>query len=132
MAGTLGGSLASPKVYGDFNVKNTAFARICRCLTNINAKGTVQGKTATIDGTFMSGEGKGALSGAVDWQQDLQANQHKGRAFGDYSTAALYAQITPDINVIVKPKQRFVDIEWLLYRLPRYVRLKPMVTHYQI
>ncbi len=114
MAGTLGGSLASPKVYGDFNVKNTAFALLDLpiSLTNINAKGTVQGKTATIDGTFMSGEGKGTLSGAVDWQQDLQAKLGiRGERLVITQPPLLYAQITPDINVIVKPKQRFVDIE---------------------
>ena len=117
MAGTLGGSLASPKVYGDFNVKNTAFALLDLpiSLTNINAKGTVQGKTATIDGTFMSGEGKGTLSGAVDWQQDLQAKLGiRGERLVITQPPLLYAQITPDINVIVKPKQRFVDIEGVI------------------
>ncbi|WP_227430144.1 translocation/assembly module TamB domain-containing protein [Psychrobacter sp. I-STPA6b] len=115
MAGGLGGTLTKPVFYGDVNLQNGRIAMLDLPvnLSNINAKAKVRGQTAVIEGSFNSGDtGKGTLSGTVDWQQELQA---KLSIAGEHLIIAqpplLYAEINPDLDIIIRPNQRYVNIE---------------------
>ena len=113
MAGGLGGTLSSPVFYGDLNLKDATVAMLDLPvnLTNINAKAKIRGQSATLDGTFMSGEGDGQLSGTVDWQQELQAKLRvTGEGLVITQPPLLYAEVDPDFNIIVKPQQKYVNI----------------------
>ncbi|WP_296404727.1 translocation/assembly module TamB domain-containing protein [Psychrobacter sp.] len=113
MAGGLGGTLKSPVFYGDVNLRNATVAMLDLPinLTDINAKAKIRGQKASLEGTFLSGEGKGELSGTIDWQQELQA---KLRVTGERLVLTqpplLYAEVNPDLNIIVKPLQQYVNI----------------------
>ncbi|MGO2386275.1 MAG: translocation/assembly module TamB domain-containing protein, partial [Psychrobacter sp.] len=75
MAGGLGGTLTKPQFYGDVKLSNGRIAMLDLPvnLSKVNAEAKIRGTQATIDGTFNSGTGEGALTGTVDWQQKLQA-----------------------------------------------------------
>uniref|UniRef100_A5WFV6 Translocation and assembly module TamB C-terminal domain-containing protein n=1 Tax=Psychrobacter sp. (strain PRwf-1) TaxID=349106 RepID=A5WFV6_PSYWF len=113
LAGGLGGTLSSPVFYGDVNLKDATVAMLDLPvnLTNINAKAKIRGQSATLNGTFMSGEGQGDLSGTIDWQQELQA---KIRVTGERLVLTqpplLFAEVNPDFNIIIKPQQQYVNI----------------------
>ncbi|WP_230660189.1 translocation/assembly module TamB domain-containing protein [Psychrobacter sp. I-STPA10] len=114
MAGGLGGTLSSPVFYGDINLKNGRIAMLDMPvnLSNINAKARVRGQTATLNGTFNSGEGNGVLEGTIDWQQELQAKLSiSGHKLIISQPPLLYAEINPDLDIIVRPTQRYVNIE---------------------
>lgn len=113
MAGGLGGTLSSPVFYGDVNLKDATVAmlELPVNLTNINAKGKIRGQSATVNGTFLSGEGEGRLTGTVNWQQELQAKLRvTGERLVITQPPLLFAEVSPDVNIIVKPSQQYVNI----------------------
>ena len=72
-------------------------------LTNVNVEAKIRGTQATIDGTFNSGDGKGELSGTVNWQQKLQAKLSiVGERLVITQPPLLVAEINPDIDIIVR------------------------------
>ena len=113
MAGGLGGTLNKPQFYGDVKLSDGRIAMLDLPvnLTNVNTEAKIRGTQATIDGTFNSGEGSGTLTGTVNWQQKLQA---KLSIVGDglvlTQPPLLVAEIDPDIDIIVRPGDRYVDI----------------------
>ena len=113
MAGGLGGTLTSPVFYGDVNLRNATVAMLDLPvnLTNINAKAKIRGQSAELEGTFLSGEGAGELTGTVDWKQELQAKLRvTGEGLVLTQPPLLYAEVNPDFNIIVKPMQKYVNI----------------------
>ena len=113
MAGGLGGTLSSPVFYGDVNLRDATVAMLDLPvnLTKINAKAKVRGQSAELEGTFLSGEGVGDLSGTIDWQQELQAKLRiTGERLVLTQPPLLYAEVNPDFNIIIKPQQQYVNI----------------------
>lgn len=114
MAGGLGGTLDKPQFYGDVKLIDGRIAMLDLPinLRRINADAKIRGTEAIIDGSFNSGKGKGTLTGTVNWQQKLQA---KLSIIGDRLVLTqpplLLAEINPDIDIIVRPGDRYVNIE---------------------
>lgn len=114
MAGGLGGTLEKPQFYGDVKLARGRVAMIGLPvnLTRINAAAKIRGTTATIDGSFNSGTGTGSLSGEVNWQQQLQAKLSVvGERLIVTQPPLLSAEINPDIDIIVRPADKYVNIQ---------------------
>ncbi len=114
MAGGVGGTLSKPQFYGDVKLANgrVAMLDLPVNLSKVNATAKIRGTEAIIDGKFNSGTGTGTLTGTVNWQQKLQA---KLSIIGDRLVLTqpplLLAEINPDIDIIVRPEDRYVNIE---------------------
>lgn len=114
MAGGLGGSLTKPQFYGDVKLAKGRIAMLDLPinLTQVNATAKIRGTDAVIDGKFNSGTGTGALSGNVNWQQKLQAKLSiTGERLVLTQPPLLLAEVNPDIDIIVRPADRYVNIE---------------------
>ncbi|WP_296207530.1 translocation/assembly module TamB domain-containing protein [Psychrobacter sp. UBA3480] len=114
MAGGLGGTLTKPQFYGDVKLSDGRIAMLDLPvnLSKVNAAAKIRGTQATIDGTFNSGTGEGELSGTVNWQQKLQAKLSiVGEGLVITQPPLLVAEIDPDIDIIVRPGDRYVDIK---------------------
>lgn len=114
VAGRVGGTLQRPLFYGDASLNNGALALVGvpLNLSNINADITVDGTNAKLDGDFMAGAGAGEIGGEFDWSQALWARLRLSGENLDIShPPMLVAQMTPDIEVLVKPFEQYVDIQ---------------------
>ncbi len=114
MAGGLGGTLDKPQFYGDVKLANgrVAMLDLPVNLTRVNATAKIRGTEAIIDGKFNSGTGMGKLTGTVNWQQKLQAKLSIiGERLVLTQPPLLLAEINPDIDIIVRPGDRYVNIE---------------------
>ena len=113
MAGGLGGTLEKPQFYGDVKLANGRIAMLDLPvnLRKVNVDAKIRGTQATIDGTFNSGTGSGTLTGTVNWQQKLQAKLSIiGERLVLTQPPLLLAEINPDIDIIVRPGDRYVNI----------------------
>ncbi|MEK6219963.1 MAG: translocation/assembly module TamB domain-containing protein [Psychrobacter cryohalolentis] len=113
MAGGLGGTLDKPQFYGDVKLANGRMAMLDLPvnLTKVNATAKIRGTQATIDGRFNSGTGKGTVAGTVNWQQKLQAKLSiDGKGLILTQPPLLVASVDPDIDIIVRPSDRYVNI----------------------
>ncbi len=113
MAGGLGGTLEKPQFYGDVKFANGRIAMLDLPvnLRKVNVDAKIRGTQATIDGTFNSGTGSGTLTGTVNWQQKLQAKLSiVGERLVLTQPPLLLAEINPDIDIIVRPGDRYVNI----------------------
>lgn len=114
MAGGLGGTLGKPQFYGDVAIEGGRIAMLDLPvnLTDVNTEAKIRGTQATIDGTFNSGSGSGNLTGTVNWQQELQAKLSViGERLVITQPPLLVAEISPDIDIILRPEDRYVDIK---------------------
>ncbi|WP_201529103.1 translocation/assembly module TamB domain-containing protein [Psychrobacter frigidicola] len=114
MAGGLGGTLDKPQFYGDVRLANgrVAMLDLPVNLTKVNADAKIRGTEAIIDGKFNSGTGTGTLTGTVNWQQKLQAKLSiVGERLVLTQPPLLLAEVNPDIDIIVRPGDRYVNIE---------------------
>ena len=113
MAGGLGGTLNKPQFYGDVKLADgrVAMLDLPVNLSKINANAKIRGTQATIDGKFNSGTGTGTLNGTIDWRQKLQAKLSiVGERLVLTQPPLLLAEINPDIDIIVRPADRYVNI----------------------
>ena len=113
MAGGLGGTLDKPQFYGDVKLANgrVAILDLPVNLNKVNANAKIRGTQAVIDGKFNSGTGTGTLTGTVDWQQKLQAKLSIiGKRLVLTQPPLLVAEVNPDIDIIVRPGDRYVNI----------------------
>lgn len=114
MAGGIGGTLNKPDFYGNVALKNgrVALLDVPINFTNIDAKAKIRGNEAVIDGSFNSGSGKGKIDGTINWQQQLQAKIGiVGERLVITQPPMLVAQVSPDIDIIVRPSDRYVKVE---------------------
>ncbi|WP_350558790.1 translocation/assembly module TamB domain-containing protein [Psychrobacter sp. CAL346-MNA-CIBAN-0220] len=114
MAGGLGGTLDKPQFYGDVKLADGRIAMLDLPvnLSKVNAAAKIRGTQATIDGNFNSGTGTGTLTGTVNWQQKLQAKLSIiGERLVLTQPPLLLAEINPDIDIIVRPTDRYVNIQ---------------------
>ena len=113
MAGGVGGTLDKPQFYGDVKLANGRIAMLDLPvnLRKVNVDAKIRGTQATVDGTFNSGTGSGTLTGTVNWQQKLQAKLSiAGERLVLTQPPLLLAEINPDIDIIVRPGDRYVNI----------------------
>ncbi|WP_201565487.1 translocation/assembly module TamB domain-containing protein, partial [Psychrobacter sp. CMS30] len=113
MAGGLGGTLDKPQFYGDVKLVNGRIAMLDLPvnLRKVNVDAKIRGTQATIDGTFNSGTGTGTLTGTVNWQQKLQAKLSiVGERLVLTQPPLLLAEVNPDIDIIVRPGDRYVNV----------------------
>ncbi|HSP84174.1 MAG TPA: translocation/assembly module TamB domain-containing protein [Psychrobacter sp.] len=113
MAGGLGGTLDKPQFYGDVKLADGRMAMLDLPvnLTKVNATAKIRGTQATIDGKFNSGTGRGTITGTVNWQQKLQAKLSIiGKGLILTQPPLLVASVNPDIDIIVRPADRYVNI----------------------
>lgn len=114
MAGGLGGYLSQPLFYGDVKLENgkVSMLGLPVNLSNINATAKVRGTQAELTGQFNSGDGQAELTGMIDWKNEPQAKfSIIGNDLLITQPPLLVAKINPDIDMIVKPQQRYVNIE---------------------
>jgi translocation and assembly module TamB len=114
MAGGLGGTLTKPQFYGDVKLADGRIAMLGLPvnLTNVNTTAKIRGTEAVIDGSFNSGTGTGELTGTVNWQQELQAKLSIiGERLVLTQPPLLSAEVNPDIDIIVRPNDKYVNIE---------------------
>lgn len=117
MAGGVGGTLSRPLFFGNAELKGgrVAVVGVPLSLNDIELTGTIRGTQAQLDGTFYSGEGRGTLTGYVDWQSELQAKIGvSGKQLTIDSPPMLMAQFSPDIEVIIRPPQKYVKVQGVI------------------
>ena len=117
IAGGLGGTLSQPLFYGNADLSNgvLAVAGVPINLSNINANAQIRGTNAVLTGDFTAGQGDGELSGEFDWSQTLQARLRISGEDLDVSQPPLVtAKMTPDIEVIVRPFEKYIDIQGVI------------------
>ncbi|MGL5251683.1 MAG: translocation/assembly module TamB domain-containing protein [Moraxella sp.] len=114
VAGKISGSLMQPILVGDIELQDAGLTitGVPMRFDNINVLAHVEGNQATLKGTFASaGDGKGNLTGTVDWTKELQAKlKLQGSNLQVSQPPAVTALINPIIDVIIKPNQRYVNI----------------------
>lgn len=114
LAGGVGGTLTKPLFYGNADLKNgqLAVAGVPVVLKDINADMAIRGTQASLMGGFIGGAGKGKLTGEMDWRGELQA---KLAVTGENLTISnpplVVASFSPDIEVIVRPSQKYVNVQ---------------------
>ncbi|MDO5651128.1 MAG: translocation/assembly module TamB domain-containing protein [Moraxella sp.] len=114
VAGGLGGTLSQPLFYGSASLSNGRFALVDVpiSLNEIALTASMAGTHATLEGGFKSGTGVGKLTGDIDWQSELQAKFGvSGENLVISSPPLLSASITPYLEIITRPLQKYVDIK---------------------
>ena len=114
MQGGLGGTLTQPQIYGNVKLVDGRIALLDLPvnLSNVNAEAKIGGTEAIIDGQFNSGAGAGTLTGTINWQEKLQAKLSiNGERLVLTQPPLLLAEVNPDIDIIVRPSDRYVNIE---------------------
>ncbi|UZA34196.1 translocation/assembly module TamB domain-containing protein [Moraxella bovis] len=114
LQGGVGGTLSRPLFYGNAELTDghLAVMDVPLDLTNINLSAQVSGTQATLAGDFVGGQGQGVLTGQVDWQQELQAKVNiSADDLTISSPPMVVAQVSPDLEVVVRPSSRYVDIK---------------------
>ncbi|WP_432480666.1 translocation/assembly module TamB domain-containing protein [Moraxella sp. ZY200743] len=114
IGGGLGGTLTQPLFYGNAHLSdaNLALVGVPLSLSSINANMQVRGTNAQLLGEFMAGSGKGELKGELDWSKTLQAHMRvRGENLELNQPPLLTAKATPDIEIIARPSERYVQIQ---------------------
>lgn len=114
LAGGLGGTLTQPQFYGDAKLTDGRIAMLDLPinLSKVNATAKIRGTEAVIDGQFNSGPGNGRISGNINWQQKLQAKLSiDGERLVITQPPLLVAEINPDVDIIIRPTDRYINIE---------------------
>lgn len=131
VAGKIGGTLNQPIFNGDIEVQNgtLGITGVPIRFENINVLTHVAGNQASIKGGFTTpNDGKGTLTGTLDWQNELQA---KVKLVGDKiqvnQPPMLTAQVNPMFDIIVRPAQRYVNVAGVI-DVPRAVIRPPEQT----
>lgn len=114
LAGGLGGTMTKPLFYGNANLDkgSLAIVGVPMVLTDINATMNIRGTSAELTGGFNSGDGKGVLTGGLDWSQEIQAKLGiSGENLAVNQPPLVVSQISPDLEIIVKPLSKYVDVQ---------------------
>lgn len=114
MAGGLGGTLASPLFYGNAELTGGQLSvlGVPLNLSGIDLTANIRGTQAKLEGGFNSGTGKGVITGELDWQHELQAKIGiSGTQLIVDSPPMLSAKLSPDIELIIRPIQKYVKVQ---------------------
>ncbi|MDO4895342.1 translocation/assembly module TamB domain-containing protein [Moraxella sp.] len=133
VAGKLGGTLRQPLFHGQASLSDgaLAIAGVPMALQNIQAAAQIDGNHALLSGEFDAGQGQGVLTGELDWQKDIQAKMSiTGQGLEVNKPPVVTAKINPDFEIIVRPMQKYVDIQGVV-SIPQAI-LRPPETTAQI
>lgn len=114
LQGGLGGTLTRPLFYGNAELTDGRLRvmGVPLDLTEIEANVAIAGTQAEVMTNFKGGQGKGVIAGKVDWHHELQAKFNLSADDLTISQPPLItAQLTPDVEVILKPLSKYVDIK---------------------
>ncbi len=109
----INGTLKKPLINGKLKIQDGFLSMIGLPvrLDKINSQVDINDTHAKVVGSFYSGEGKGELTGSVDWRNALQMKLAiKGNQLEISEPPLLSAKLDPDINLIVQPKKKEVSI----------------------
>lgn len=113
LAGGMSGPLRGPQFYGNFKLEDGAVAMLGLPinLTNVNLKSSIRGTQATLSGSFLSGQGKGKLTGQASWKNDLTAKlKLSGKQLAVRYPPTLYAEINPVVSFDIAPTDKELSI----------------------
>ena len=114
VAGGLGGTLKKPLFYGNASLSEGRFALVDvpLVLEDIEIDGSIRGMTASVEGKFASGDGKGVLDAQVDWSDVLAAKvTFQAEELVISSPPLLSAKVSPHLQIVTRPTQKYVDIK---------------------
>lgn len=114
LSGRLDGTLKKPLFYGNAKLDQGALAitGVPLALSNIQAGLNIEGTHAVLEGGFVGGEGQGVLTGELDWATEIQVKLGiMGENLSVNRPPLVIAQISPDLEIVIKPQQKFVDIQ---------------------
>ncbi|WP_019518965.1 translocation/assembly module TamB domain-containing protein [Faucicola boevrei] len=114
VAGKVNGTLTQPKFVGDIEIQDASLAvtGLPMRMDKINVLGSVNGNQAMLDGDFITaGDGKGNITGTVDWVGELQAQlKLQGENLQISQPPLVTAKVNPMFDVIVRPNRRYVKV----------------------
>lgn len=114
LEGGVGGTLQNPLFYGNANLIGGRFAMadLPVNLEDMNMIATIRGNQAKLQGNFSAGTGKGTLSGEMGWHNELQAKiDIQGESLDIESLPLLSSKVSPHVQVLIRPRQKYVDIK---------------------
>ncbi|WP_066803056.1 translocation/assembly module TamB domain-containing protein [Moraxella oblonga] len=117
IAGAVGGTLTKPLFFGTAELKRgqLAVAGVPLMLSGIQADMDIQGDYAKLKGGFWAGEGRGKLTGQIDWKNSIQAQLGiMGEHLTIDSPPLLMAEFSPDIEILVKPTEQYVNVKGVI------------------
>lgn len=117
LEGGLGGTLKNPLFYGNANLVGGRFAMadLPVNLSDMSMTATIRGNQAKLQGNFSAGTGKGTLSGEMGWHNELQAKiDVQGENLDIESPPLLSAKVSPHVQVLIRPRQKYVDIKGVM------------------
>lgn len=117
IGGQVSGTLSKPLFEGQARLSDgqLAAAGVPVALQKMTIHADIHGTQADLTGNFASGDGVGTLAGQVDWRGDLQAKVDiQGERLALANPPLVTATISPHIQVIVRPQQKYVDIKGVI------------------
>lgn len=117
MNGGVSGTLQRPLFFGNASITHgaIALAEAPIALDDLVLDASIQGTQADIQGEFTSGMGKGVLTGSMDWHAVPTAKFIiKGDDLVVSSPPLLSATISPHLEILTRPTQKFVDIKGVI------------------
>jgi autotransporter translocation and assembly factor TamB len=131
IAGKINGTLNQPKFVGDAEIQDATLVvtGVPIRFDNINVLAHVEGNQASINGGFTTpNDGKGKLTGTIDWQRELQAKlKLTGENLQVSQPPMLTARINPVFDVVVLPSKRYVNVVGVI-DVPRAIIRPPEAT----
>lgn len=114
IAGQVSGVLSKPLFEGRVRLSDgqLAVAGVPVALQKMTIDADIHGTQADLTGNFASGDGTGTLTGQVDWRGDLQAKVSiQGERLALVNPPLVTAAVSPHLQAVIKPKQKYVDIQ---------------------
>lgn len=112
--GQVGGTLKKPLIFGKADLTNGQLRVVGVPMTasQIGADIDIRGTQLGLAGSFKAGEGTGRLTGSLDWQNQLVAKLGvSGDELEVVSPPLLSAKVSPDLEILTRPSERYVDIK---------------------
>lgn len=130
VAGGLGGTLQRPLFFGNASIYDgaIALADVPIAFDDLSLVATIKGTQASVEGEFSSGTGTGDITGDIEWQSVPTAKfTVKGDKLVISSPPLLSATISPHLEILTRPTQKFVDIKGVV-SVPSAVIRPPEAT----
>jgi translocation and assembly module TamB len=108
---TLNGTLASPNVSGKVDLHGGVLSGdfLPSRISHLSQTFTFDNTSATLDGPFQLGNGKGQINGKVDWNEQLKANLRvQGSDMEINYQNLLRSKVSPDVHIKFSPNN--VDV----------------------
>lgn len=113
LAGGMSGPLMGPTFYGNFKLDNGKIVAtsIPLNLHDINLTSEIRGSQATMNGQFMSGDGKGAVTGQASWADQPVVNlKLTGNELMIRQPPMVTAAVSPALDIQILPMDKQVTI----------------------